>query len=438
MSIFWTAALNLIIESLPYRILSYYPVRDRLRVPGWLVTLLIITSELLAAALYGWSVMAGSTNRTVEILILPVCMVIYFLCVRADIFRLLFLYIFVLDYLLIARGLALFLEARLFFSPDMDFFTLRSALIHLLVVVVTTPFMYLFFKRTKEQVFRTNAPRLWKSIWLVPALTTFVAFAFTTDLRPETVVTIRFLLARVAVLACILVVYSVLLQSLDIIRAQAAAEEKGKQQEQLLAIQHNQFEQLKRHMEETRKARHDLRQHLNLIQAYLDNGDEAALQTYIASYGKSLPKDMEKSYCRNCAADLVIRYYAEEARKCGIDFLCQASLPVTLPMDEPELCALLGNLLENALYACQGLPDGILAFIRLHMRLDNNLLSITVDNPCPTAPPEQNGQLLSTRHEGYGIGTQSVRSAAEKHQGLAQFEWVDGEFRASVLLQFPA
>lgn len=435
MSVFWTAALNLVVESLPYRILSYYPVRDRLRVPVWLTAALIGVSELLAAALYGRCMAAGSTSRVVEYLILPVCMVIYFFCVRADVFRLLFLYLFVLDYLLIARGLALFVEARLFFSPDMDFLSLRSALIHLLMFVVTVPFVYLFFKRTKERVFRTEAPRLWRIIWLVPALTTFTAFAFTTDLRPETVVSVRFLLARVAVLVCIFAVYSVLLQSLDTIRAQAAAEEKGRQQEQLLALQHNQFAQLKRHMEETRKARHDLRQHLNLIQAYLDSGDNAALQAYITAYGKSLPKDTEKSYCKNCAADVVIRYYAEEAGKGGTDFICRADLPETLPMDEPELCALLGNLLENAVEACRVIQDEMAAYIRLHIRLDGNLLSITVDNTCPVPLAEQDGRLLSTRHEGYGVGTQSVRSVAEKHHGSARFEWVGGEFFASVLLQ---
>lgn len=435
MSVFWTAALNLVVETLPYRILSYYPVRDRLRVPAWLAAVLIGISELLAAALYGWSVAAGSTNRVVEYLILPVCMVIYFFCVRADVFRLLCLYLFVLDYLLITRGMALFVEARLFFAPDMDFFTLRSALIHFLMFVVTVPFVYLFFKRTEERVFRTEAPRLWKTVWLVPALTTFTAFAFTTDLQPETVVSVRFLLARVAILVCIFAVYSVLLQSLDTIRAQAAAEEKGRQQEQLLALQHNQFAQLKRHMEETRKARHDLRQHLNLIQAYLDSDDKAALQTYITAYGKTLPKDTEKSYCKNCAADVVIRYYAEEAGKDGIDFICRADLPETLPMDEPELCALLGNLLENAVEACRGLQDEMAAFIRLHIRLDGSLLSITVDNTCSVPPVEQEGRLLSTRHEGYGVGTQSVRSTAERHHGSARFEWVDGEFCASVLLQ---
>ncbi|WP_373264398.1 ATP-binding protein [Hungatella hathewayi] len=438
MSIFWTAALNLIVRTLPYRVLSYYPVRDRLRVPGWQAAALICISELLEAVLYGWSMAAGRTDRAVEFLFAPVCMLIYFFCVRADVFRLLFLYLFIADYILITTGLSLFVEARLFYSPDMAFYTLRSSLIQFLVSAVTIPFTYYFFKRTKERVFRTEAPRLWKTIWLVPALTTFVVLVFTTDLRPETVVSIRFLLARVAVLVCILVVYSVLLQSLDTIRAQAAAEEKGKQQEQLLAIQRSQFEPLKRHIEETRKARHDLRQHLNLIQAYLDNSDEAALQAYITAYGKTLPKDTEKSYCRNCAVDLVIRYYAEQARKGGIDFLCQTNLPETLPMDEPELCALLGNLLENAVYACRGLSDDTAAFIRLHMRMDSCLLSITVDNTCPTAPIEQEGLLFSTRHEGYGVGTQSVRSVAERHQGFAQFEWVDGEFHASVLLCFLA
>lgn len=433
--IFWPAAVYLTAATLPYRILSYYPVRDRLRVPVWLAATLIGVSELLEASLFGLSVAGGGTGRELEFIFVPMCLLIYFFCVRADLFRLLFLYLFIMDYLMIGKGFALFVEARLFFSPDMGFSTPRSIFIHLLVFAVTVPFMYLFFKRTKERVFRTEAPRLWKTIWLVPALTTFVALAFTNDLRPETVASFRFLLARVAVLVSVFIVYSVLLQSLDTIRARAAAEEKGRQQEQLLSLQHNQFAQLKRHMEETRKARHDLRQHLNLIQSYLDSGDRAALQTYITAYGKTLPKDTERSYCKNCAADVVIRYYAEEARKDGTDFICRADLPETLPLDEPELCALMGNLLENAAEACRGIRDDMAAFIRLHILLDGSLLTITVDNTCPVPPVEQDGRLLSTRHEGYGVGTQSVRSIAEKHHGLACFEWVDGEFRASVLLQ---
>lgn len=104
-------------------------------------------------------------------------------------------------------------------------------------------------------------------------------------------------------------------------------------------------------------------------------------------------------------------------------------------MDEPELCALLGNLLENAVEACRVVQDEMAAYIRLHIRLDGNLLSITVDNTCPVPPAEQDGRLLSSRHEGYGVGTRSVRSVAEKHHGSARFEWRDGEFFASVLLQ---
>lgn len=173
--IFWSAAVYLTAATLPYRIFSYYPVRDRLRVPVWLAAALIGVSEVLEAALFGFSVAGGGTGREVEFIFVPMCLLIYLFCVRADVSRLLFLYLFIMDYLMIGKGSALFVEARLFFSPDMSFSTPRSIFIHLLVFAVTVPFMYLFFKRTKERVFRTEAPQLWRTIWLVPALTTFVA-----------------------------------------------------------------------------------------------------------------------------------------------------------------------------------------------------------------------------------------------------------------------
>ena len=438
MNLFLSSALCLILETLPYRVLSYYPVRDRLRVPVWAVALFLGASELLEAVLYGYFTATGGSARAVEFFFAPVCLLIYLVCVRADVFRLLFLYLFITDYVLIGKGLTLFIEARFFYAPDMTFSTLRNAAIHLGVFAVTAPFMYLFFKRTKERVFRTEAAGLWKTIWLVPALTTIVVMLFTYSLSsPKDVASFQFLFARVAVLVCVLAVYHVLLQSLDTIRAQAAAEEKNLRQEQLLALQRTQFEQLKRYMAETRTARHDLRQHLNLIQAYLDRGDEEALQTYITAYGKTLPRDTEKSYCKNCAADVLIRYYADEAKKCGTDFLFQTNMAETLPMEEPEFCALLGNLLENAVEACRALQDDVAPFIRLHILQEPGLLSITADNTCLAAPAEQNGFLVSTRHEGLGIGTQSIRTIAEAHHGLAQFEWMENEFRASVLLKFP-
>ena len=48
--------------------------------------------------------------------------------------------------------------------------------------------------------------------------------------------------------------------------------------------------------------------------------------------------------------------------------------------------------------------------------------------------PSINEKLVSTKAAGCGIGTESIRMIAEQYRGDARFEWKDGVFYASVML----
>lgn len=99
---------------------------------------------------------------------------------------------------------------------------------------------------------------------------------------------------------------------------------------------------------------------------------------------------------------------------------------------------LLGNLLENALDACQTGGSGsenTPPFIRLSaVQTGTSTLSITTDNTSAFSPTWMNEKLVSTKPAGSGIGTESIRMIAEQYHGDARFEWRDGVFYASVLL----
>ena len=64
-------------------------------------------------------------------------------------------------------------------------------------------------------------------------------------------------------------------------------------------------------------------------------------------------------------------------------------------------------------------------------------LFITVNNTygeADTSIEQIDGDLVSTKHGGTGLGTATVRETAERHHGTASFEHSDGMFRASVML----
>lgn len=433
MSVFLPATINFLLRAVPAHLMAYYPFRDHLRVPVWMVLLPLGLIQTVQSVLYGLDIWRGGSGLEVSYSFALVYMAIYFGFVRDDRFKVLFLYLLVTDYVMILRGSAAFLEARFLYRPGMTFDSWTSVALNTAVLAISAPFMLRFFSNAREKVFSTNAPLFWKTAWIIPAFNTAIVMLFTADFDPESVRSLRFLLVRLCLLLCVFVVYSILLDSLDGIRRQAALEEQAAMQEQLLNLQRMQHDRLLKHMEAVKAARHDLRQHLGVMDAYLAKGDIDGLKQYLQAYGRTVPSDTQSTFTRNFALNAVCAYYAEEARKYEIKYDVKLDIPEYLPMDEPEVCALLGNLLENAVDACRGTEHGP-RFIRMRGLCEGDHIVLTVDNSCAREPLWSSGRLLSSKHKGFGTGTYAVREAAERSGGAAEFSFKDGVFYASVIL----
>ena len=433
MNVFLSAAASLFVRAFPAHLMAYYPFRDRLRFPLWVVLLPVALIQTGQTLLYGYVIMGGGNGQVVSYSFALIYMAIYFFSVRDNRPKVLFLYLLVMDYVMILRGSAAFLEARLFYHPGMNFDSWTSVLLNLAVLVVTAPFMLRLFSDAREKVFRTDAPMFWRTAWLIPACTTAIVMIFTADFEMEKVGSFAFLFSRVLLLLCVFVVYSILLDALDGIRRQAALTEQATMQEQLLNLQRTQYEQLLQHSEELKAARHDLRQHLEVMRAYLEQGDTNGALTYLDAYAKKLPADIHRTFARNFALNAVCTSYAEKARQYEIDYDVELDVPEQLAVNEPQVCALLGNLLKNAVEACQEVRRSA-PFIRVRGMCEDSHIVITVDNTCEQEPTWEHGRILSTKHGGYGIGTWAVQMAAERTGGTADFSWKDGVFYASVFL----
>ena len=431
--IFWPAAVNLFAVAVPMHLIAYSPFRDRLRFPLRNVLAVVLLLQLVQSVLYGAIISQGGSGKGAELILAAFSIGIDFFSVRDNRPKILFLYLFVTDYVIIVRGFSAFLEANLFFRPDMVFFTYRSTLIYLLALGLSAPFMLRLFSEAREKVFGVDAPGFWRTAWIVPAFTTVVVMIFTFDFEPQTVRSFSFLLARVLLLLCTLVVYSTLLGALDSIRRQAALAEQAQVQEQLLNLQRMQHEQLLQYNEEVKAARHDLRQHLNVIWAYLDRNDIGGLKDYLTAYEKKLPPDIRRTFTKNFALNAVCTRYAEEARKYGIDYDVELDMPEKLPLNEPEVCALLGNLLENAVDACKEVRRSA-PFLRVRGAWEDSHIVFAVDNSCEQKPVWKDGRLLSSKRKGFGTGTWAIQKAAERCGGMARFTYQDGIFSASVFL----
>lgn len=377
-SVFGKAFLCETVYAIPFFILSILPFKKQLRFPIKILILFIFIGQLLQSSLYTYLISHGKPTRVTDTVFALVSLAIYFLCVKANFWKLLFLGDFILNYFVTVRGICFFLESRLFYDPSITYYSLRdeSLLLISILLLLTLPLGLKFMKNATERVFQVDSSAFWQKVWFIPFSCTLIICAYNFDLNIDTVRKFRFILTRLWLFAMTILIYYVLLEALNAVRQQAQLEERAAQQDTLLAMQYTQYQQLSRHIEEVR-----------------------------------------------------------EARKASVDFSVRIQLPPSLPLREPELCSIFGNLLENALDACRECTDSA-PFIRICAQEDAGHIVIAVDNTCCHPPIEENGRFRSTKHDGLGTGTASIRSIAERYQGLVDFRYEDGIFYASVMLKF--
>ena len=119
----------------------------------------------------------------------------------------------------------------------------------------------------------------------------------------------------------------------------------------------------------------------------------------------------------------------------SICFQADIHLRETIPLEGPELCALLGNLLDNAMEACAKVETG-LRQVRLRLRADRGLFILRLSNPCKGEVKRQGEHLVTSKADTarHGIGTESVRAIVEEHSGSVEFTEKDGTFECMLYL----
>lgn len=415
----------------PFHMFAYLPLHAYLRCSGKRAILISVVAETVYLAIFAILVYLGFPAVYVQYLAIPIFGAFLYYLVQTNIGIITFQYTFVLDYLMVIRACSFFICKKFF---NCGFYTWQSGIITLILVLLTACFMVKRLIEIMDSLSAVQAPAIWRTAWLLPFSTTMIIFLLTGNIRDGSFNQAH-LIARILLLVCMFLTSHTQILLLQFFKDQAEAAAKSETMEKLLKIQSDQYNLLTARIQDNRRARHDFRQHLTVIRDCADRGDLASLKDYLSDYEKMFQPQEIRSYCKNYAINAILSFYAEQAEKNGI------TMQVSIQMDDPpvipetEFCVLIGNLLENAVDACAGTDAGIQPFIRLHVvQTGSSMLSITADNTSSGSPNWSGDKLLSTKHSGYGIGTESIRMIAERYHGDARFAWKDGIFYASIML----
>ena len=202
------------------------------------------------------------------------------------------------------------------------------------------------------------------------------------------------------------------------------------QEKRLASLREVYYQGIRREQAQVRTLRHDLRNHLTVLLGLIESGERERAEDYLQQIVGSPALKGSRQVCGNTAANVVLAAKTEEMARCGLHGDFQVSLPENLPVAEIDLCALLGNALDNAMEAAVKAENKI---ITVRCRADKGMLMLKVRN---ALAGDERDDLATTKADKkyHGFGLAGMREIANRYGGILETSTDGGCFELLVCL----
>lgn len=209
-----------------------------------------------------------------------------------------------------------------------------------------------------------------------------------------------------------------------------ADHEQLEQEVHLAGLREIYYQGLQREHNQVCMLRHDLRNHITVVQGLLERGDTEKGMNYLEQLSNSSSLGGSATLCDNETANAVLAAKAQEMQQRGLHGTFQVTLPQNLPIGEIDLCALLGNALDNAMEAAE---KGLNKTITVRCQANKGLFMLQVEN---ALAGDEMPSLSTTKKDksAHGFGLPGMREIAKRYGGSLEVTVSNGRFELIVCL----
>lgn len=204
------------------------------------------------------------------------------------------------------------------------------------------------------------------------------------------------------------------------LRSQTQALEAARQ----YALQEEYYQQLLEKQAQTRALWHDLNKYLRAAKA------ETAPSEALTRLQAMLDDATAIVDVGNPVVNVILNEYAQSAKALGIELRLKVQVPETLFVSAADLYVLIGNTMDNAMEACQALPQSQ-RFIELALRTHRDVLYYRLANPYDGAAAKRPESAMR------GHGLENIRRCVEAYDGQLLTAREQGFFIVSAHMNRP-
>ena len=183
--------------------------------------------------------------------------------------------------------------------------------------------------------------------------------------------------------------------------------------------------------ERIRIERHDLKHRMALISAMIARKEYEGAKEFIDGTVAHYDDLKIARYCTNAVLNSVFDEFFKKAEAKGIRLVHTLAIPDRLPIEDRDLAIIIANALDNAIHACEELPEEE-RYIECRY-LNEPMHMLQISNPyVGRVNLDEDGRPVS-KISGHGIGTRSILHFCEMYNAHLDYKITDGIFNIRIV-----
>lgn len=145
--------------------------------------------------------------------------------------------------------------------------------------------------------------------------------------------------------------------------------------------------------------------------------------------------DSYQIWTGNRMLDMILNQKTKDAKEKETDMQIETEVFATLPFSDREIISLFGNVLDNALEACERIQDKK-RWIKIKIKKKNHLLYIETSNAIKEMPVQNQKEFVSVKEDEilHGYGMKNIRDIVEQYNGMFQCKSQEDRFEVVITI----
>lgn len=194
----------------------------------------------------------------------------------------------------------------------------------------------------------------------------------------------------------------------------------------------NQVEEVQHIYMTMRGWRHDYHSHLQSLKVKLNQGQIEEAAKYLNELEEDLDDIHQLVESGNVNVDAILNSKLSLAIEQDIDVNVKVAIPEKLPLTDIDCCVLLGNLIDNAIEACEKVEEN--KFIRLYIGIYKKQLYMSITNATNEVVRKYDEEYISKKRGNHGHGLKRINKVVEKYNGYINRKNEPGVFVCEIML----